>query len=257
MGYNPQHEEVERIAAYDPNKTYYSAPIPPTYPQGYQQGYQQPPYGQQQYQQPYPAQPYQQQYPPQPVYQQPYNPYQQGYNNPYAQPPRPQPVYLYGAPNNNTTFRWLGIIMAIAAAAITLVTLFVIPIGNTGLSLFSMGFEENGAILLIFTILALVLGVIGILMPALALVSGVSIIGTVILIYTNIQYQSDFNLESLMVFILVAIVIIVLGLIASTFMNKYVRSNVRGVSMFQCCIMTWTGVKMPQANPDPYQQYRY
>ena len=34
-----------------------------------------------------------------------------------------------------------------------------------------------------------------------------------------------------------------LGITASMVMGKYVRSNVRNVSMFQCNLFTWTGIR--------------
>ena len=56
--------------------------------------------------------------------------------------------------------------------------------------------------------------------------------------------------------LVLGIVAIALGVIASLVMNKYVRSNVRNVTMFQCSLFTWIGIRDPvnKQPENPYQQ---
>ena len=245
LGYNPNAgQEIERLGPYNPNANYY---VPPAQQYGQQQPFQQP------YQQPYQQQPGQQQYMQQPYQQQQYPPAPYQQFNPYGG--RPQPFYLQGAPNNNTNLRWIAIILAIATLAVTLVSLFVIPIDDSGTTLLGLGLDDPDAmVVLVFVIISLVIGIVGVFIPIFSIVTGVCVIATVALLFTNEGYSFDTSV--LFIFVGVSVVIMVLGLIASLFMNKYVRSNVRNVTMFDCCMMTWKGVRLP-VQQQPLQQYRY
>jgi len=234
MGYAPvENREVERIGPYNPNANYY---VPPQqYHPQYQQ-YQQPP----------------QQYPPQqyPQYQQQYQ--QQGYGQyppmgqyPPQQKQAPQPVYLYGAPNNNANLRMTAIILSIATLVVAIVTLCGVPTdnGDFGTTLMALGLGPDAAVLLVFVILTILIGIVGVLIPIFSIVTGVAIMGCLTLVLTNSAYHV--GLVSMIIFLVLALLVILLGLFTSLMMNKYVRSNVRNVTMFQCCLMTWKGIKLP------------
>lgn len=292
MGNNPTvNNEVERIGAYDSNANYYSAAAAPVQQQQQQQ-YQQPAYDQQPYQQqqpyqeaqqPYQQQPYQQQQDP---YQQQYQ--QQGYQQPYQQaPPQPayqQPVYgqqpyqqpqygaqpgqklpmafLYGAPNNNKNFRFIGMAVSLAAFVMTVVAICAIgliknPETDSLQTLISFGLNDsNGLFILVFSILSILIGVVSIIIPMFSVVSGVCTILTAALPMINKGLAPYVNDGNFVLIIVLGIAAIVLGIAASFIMNKYVRSNVQHVTMFQCSLFTWIGIRMPQTNQmqEPYQQ---
>ncbi len=261
MGYIPTMDtEIERIRPYDPNANYYVPPQPP------QQNYQQQQPYQQQYmpQQQYPPQQGYQQYPPA-VYpgqqQQQYPP--QGYQGYPQYPPqqypgqrqREPPFYLYGAPNNQISFRWIAIILSIATLVMTILTLTIIPVTEND-SLIGIGLGEDGLYVLIFCIMTIVIGILSLLVPLFNIVTGVCVIGTITLIFTNSGFAVTDT--TLILFILMGVVIMVLGLVSSLLMTKYVRSNVRNVTMFECSLWTWIGIKMPQDQyQQQYQQYQY
>ena len=258
MNYEPPvEEEIERIGAYDPNKNYNIPPAQPYQQQAPygqpQQPYQQPPYGQNPYQQQAPygqpyqqAPPYGQQYPYPP--QQPYGAYPGQQKQPIA--------YLPGCPDNNKNFRFISIILAFAALVVTVVALFAIPMDGADMAttLFGIGVAEDGLPVLVFAIVSLVIAAVGIFLPIVSIVTGVCVICTAALILTGTGFVGlDANVPLV---IGLGAVVIVLGLVSSLLMNKYVRSNVRNVTMFQCSLFTWKGIPAPNNQPGqmPYQQ---
>jgi len=258
MGYTPtmDNHEIERIGAYDPNVNYYIAPKPvhtevsyqqPPAPQQFgQPPYQQPPmqgqYGQPQYQQ----QGYQYN---QGQYQQPpmQGQYGAGYA-PYGAPRSREPVYLYGAPNNKKGLRFVSIIMAIAALAVTMVSIFVLPadMHSSDTTLFSLGMAKDGIAVLIFAMVSVALAIISLFIPMFSIVSGVCVIATAAIVELKIGISFAMDQTAFILFIVLAVVIMILGIIASMLMGKYVRSNVRNVSLFQCCVLTWKGIRIPE-----------
>jgi hypothetical protein len=283
FGFNQGPAEIERIGAYDPNVNYPAPPMPGQAPQYQQQpyGYQQQPYQdqaqqyQQQaygYQQPYqqipgqPQQPYQEgqqyqqlQYQQQYPGQQPYG-YQQPYQQPYQQQYQQQRqlTYLYGAPNNASSARMASIAMAIVTLAMTIITLVAIPVNWSDFGTTLIGIGMNHGAVLAFAIVSLVIGVIGLMVPLFSVVSGVCIIATAFL--AKDLPNSIFTNETLIIYVALAVIVMILGLIASMLMMKYVRFNVRGVNMFQCCLFTWKGIPMPPGYSQGYQQqqqYKY
>ena len=261
FGFNQNPAEVERIGAYDPNANY---SIPPTPGMMYQQ---QPQYQQQpipgQPQQPY-QQPYQQPFPEQGQYQQPYpgqQPYQQygyqQYQQPYYGQQGPQIAYLNGAPNNAKQLRLISIIMSVVTMVMTIVTLVAIPVNWSDFGTSLIGIGMNHGAVLAFAIISLIIGVIGLLIPLFSVVSGVCIIATAFL--AGGLPDTIFGNETLIIYVALAVVVMVLGFLTSMLMVKYIRCNVRGVNMFQCCLFTWKGIPMSQGQyQQPYQnQYRY
>lgn len=274
MGYNPtMNNEVERIPAYNPNANYYNQ-APPVQ----QQYQQQPPYGQPYQQQPFqpPAQQYQQpQYDPS-YQQQPYGqsyqqqqyaaPMQQQWQPPYGQPypqqsGRGKMVFLQGSPNNNTNLRYVGIGLSIAAFVLTIVALAAINVIDSK-SLISFGLDKDGQIMiLVFSIVAIVVGVASILVPMFTVVSGVCVIMTdaLLKISNNLAATHTIDDGGFAIIIVLAALVMVLGIASSFVMGKYVRSNVRNVTMFQCNLFTWTGIKGSQRDQvqTPYQRPPY
>ncbi len=229
----PGNPEVERIGAYNPNVNYNIPNQPPQ-----QQYNQQQQYGQQQYNQ---------------------GQYQGQQYGQYQQPQDSSVIYMYGAPNNNVNFRWLGIILAVVSLAMVFVSLVAIPadMSDMGNTLLSLGLGENGLFILIFVIICIVIGIIGLLIPLFNIVTGVCIIATGALVMTNSGFSDNITTAGFLVIVAMALIVIVTGLLAAMFMSKYVRSNVRNVNMLQCCLWSWMRIHMPQNIPDQYQQYQY
>ena len=269
-GYSPvMSNEIERIGAYDPNVNYY---VPPQahqeqrlYQPPYEQQYppQQPQYGQQYQQPPVPAPQqqmppqqnyHQQQYPQQPQYQQ----IAQYQHSQYAAMGYPQqqygkskePVYLYGAPNNSKGARYAGMVLPIVGLILVLVAMFVIPTGKNAAdsTLFSLGTSDVGLPILIFVIMSIAMGVVSVITPIFSVVSGVCVIATAAIVHLKVvpQLPATMDVNTFIMFIGIAVGVMIIGILATVMMNKYVRSNVRNVTMFQCCIMSWKGVRVPE-----------
>ena len=300
MGQTPVNNEVERIAAYNPQKNYNAAASPvPQVQQQPQLDQQQPQYGQQPYQQPaeqYQQQPYQQesaqnpyqqpyqqqpqygqqqpqygqqQYQQQPPYgqqpqynQQPYQPYgQPQYGQPYGQPAAAGMMVMDSSMGTNKNLRFIGMGLAIAAFVVTIVALCAIGVitpkdSDSLQSLISFGLSSEGTVVLVFAILSIVIGVASIIIPMFFVVSGVCTILTAALPMINEGLKLYVDNTGFTLVLVLGIVVIALGVIASLVMNKYVRSNVRNVTMFQCSLFTWIGIRdSANKQPDnPYQQ---
>jgi len=228
---NRDDGEVARIGAYRaPEERAYIPPAP-----------QQPPaYQQQQYQQP-PAQ----QYPPYPPYPPPYYPYQNQRPPMYRSRMPSEPKYLDGAPGNNIKFRWISMILSVAAFALVLVALFGIGFGPAGHSynLFGIGFEDGAIMALILSVMGLVIGIGSIIFPILNIPTGLFIIGAAAVACSNNEYCPDGM--TLVIFVALGLAVMILGLFATKFVKDYVHSNVRNISLFQCCLMNWLGIRLP------------
>jgi len=259
----PGNPEVERIGAYNPNVNYNIPNQPPQQQYNQQQQYGQQQYNQGQYQSQQYGQYQQPQYGQRPPYQQQqYGQQQYNQGQQYGQYQQPQDssvIYMYGAPNNNVNFRWLGIILAVVSLAMVFVSLVAIPadMSDMGNTLLSLGLGENGLFILIFVIICIVIGIIGLLIPLFNIVTGVCIIATGALVMTNSGFSDNITTAGFLVIVAMALIVIVTGLLAAMFMSKYVRSNVRNVNMLQCCLWSWMRIRMPQNIPDQYQQYQY
>ena len=172
-------------------------------------------------------------------------------------------VYLYGAPNNNKNLRFIGMILSIAAFALTVVAVCAIgiikdPETDAIQTLISFGLNDsNGMFILVFSILTIVIGVASIIIPMFSVVSGVCAIltGALPMISTGDLPQCVVN-SGFYTILALGIAAIVLGVAASFVMNKYVRSNVQNVTMFQCSLFTWMGIRVPadRMAQNPYQQ---
>lgn len=208
----------------------------PPQQQGY---YQQPPMQQQQ---PYQQQPYQQPY--QQQYQQPPQGYYQ--QQPYGMPPQQQgPKYGYPTINKNTDmYRWIGIALAVATLVMTILTIFVIPTvtvtnGSSQVTLWDFAAnDKDGFTALLLLGMTVAFGVVSLLVPLFSVVCTVSLVLSSMMMYLNemITVTSD-----LLIIIVLGAVIAVVGLLASVCMKMYIKGKASGVSLFQCCIKTWTG----------------
>jgi len=227
---NRDDGEIARIGAYRPEEE--RAYIPPAPEQA-------PAYQQQQY----PPQPPMQQYPPYPPYPPAYYPYQRP--PAYRQRVAPEPQYIEGAPNNNLNFRWISMGLSVAAFAVTLIALFGIGFGTAGHSynLFGVGFEDGATMALILSIMGLVFGIASIIVPILNIPTGLFIMGAAAVACSNSEYCPDSM--TLVIFVAIAIVVMLLGFIATRFVKQYVYSNVRNITLLQCCLMNWLGIRLP------------
>jgi len=187
---------------------------------------------------------------------------------PYGAAPYPnQPgqkvpmTYLYGAPNNNKNLRFVGMVMSIGAFVMTVVAICAIGLINNPdtdslQTLISFGIgDKNGLFILIFGILSIGIGVVSIFIPMFSVVSGVCTILTAALPMINKGLAPYVDNGNFILIIVLGVAAIVLGVAASLVMNKYVRSNVQHVTMFQCSLFTWMGIRVPaNMQQDPYQQ---
>lgn len=193
-------DDVERIAAYNPDKVY---PAPQNQP---------------------PAQ------------------------QPMAQPPAPMNynmppiVNTRGPMRYNPKGRAFGIMFSVLALVVTIVSLFAIPIDfeSFDTTLLRVGMMEGQTTILILTFVTLAIGVIALLEPILTFASGVCLMVTAYLVFSDATLM--LTTPGLIVFILLAIDVIALGFVATVFMRKFVNNNVRGVNFIKACYLAWTGI---------------
>ena len=198
-------EEVERIGAYDPNKTYPAAQVPP------QQPVQQPPM------QAYPLQPPQTRV-------------------------RPR---LTAPTNYNPKGRGFGIILSVVSLIVTIVSLFAIPanFATFDTTFLRIGMMEGETTILIMTFVTLAIAIVALLEPIFSIGSGICLIITAYLVYSEEIFKIlSLGTPGFIVFILLAIDIIVLGFVAMVFMRKFVNNNIKGINMFKACYLAWTGI---------------
>ncbi len=144
--------------------------------------------------------------------------------------------------------RYGGIILAILAFGLTAALLFIIPLNVTGwdtsTTLYNLAVNGTAKDLAIigFVIAALAIGIFSIIVPIFSLVSGATIISIVVALYYKHASTIGMNFNSLLIILGLGIVVILLGVIASVMMSKYVRSIKGGVSMFSSCLFSWIGV---------------
>ncbi|AMK13564.1 hypothetical protein AUP07_0510 [methanogenic archaeon mixed culture ISO4-G1] len=197
-------EEVERIGAYDPNKDY---SIPPQ-------------------QQPPAQQPPQQPYPPM-------------YGAPLLKPTRGKiPVVTMYDPRG----RKMGIMFSIAALAVSLITLFAIPMDFASLdnTIFRIGLMEGNTTVLVLVLLTLALAVIALLEPVFAAGTAICLIVTgYVMLKDNLVF---FGAPEFAVVLLIALDVAALGIVAMVFMRKFVMNNIHETNLFKACYLAWTGI---------------
>ena len=161
-------------------------------------------------------------------------------------------MYLSGAPNNRKNLRFIAIGLSLATLAMVLAALFAVPMSTTGKSLIFASFDYMEVLL--FVMLALIFGFVGIIVPMFATITGVCLIGSSLLLVAK-----DIPMDaSIFIVIVLAIVSAIIGLVASACAKGYARANVRNVTTLQYNIYTWTGVRIPDENEQQFQQrYRY
>jgi len=156
--------------------------------------------------------------------------------------------YLNGCPNNNKNFRFIGMGTAVVAFVFLILGLTVFSLSGNGInygSILSIGLGENGTIVLVFAIITLLIGIIAVLIPIFNVISGISLIGSLMLILMNTAVYPTIDSTSMILIIAMAVLSIAMGVLSSVFMMKYVRSNARNVTMMQCSVMAWMGPKKP------------
>jgi len=152
------------------------------------------------------------------------------------------------AANPRNGMRYGGIILALIAFGLTAALLFIIPLNVTGwdtsTTLYNLAVNGTAKDLAIigFVIAALAIGIFSIIVPVFSLVSGATVISIVVALYYKHASTIGMDFNSLLIILGLGIVVILLGVIASVMMSKYVRSVKSGVSMFSSCIFTWIGV---------------
>lgn len=155
------------------------------------------------------------------------------------------PEYKDGAPNNNVKFRWIGLAFSGISLILTMVALFAISFGTgaNNFTLFGVGMAPDATIILAFSIITLVLGIVSLFVPVLSVVTGLVLIGTALMVNSNTEYA--LNTESLVLYIVIAIAIMIIGIMASKFIGQYIGANVRNVTMFKGNLMAWLGIRLP------------
>jgi len=205
--FNASVEERARIGAYDPNMGYGAAPAPVA-----------------------------------PVPEQPAAPAE-------YQPQEPVSVYEEAPvvrPRNG--MRAGGIILAIVTLGLTVALLFLIPLNITGwnmdTTLYQLAVSGTAKDLAVigFIVAALAIGIFALIVPVFSLVSGATILAVIFALYYKYNETIAMTSNDLIIMIVLGLVVIILGVLASVMMSKYVQSVRRGVSMFSSCLFCWIGV---------------
>ena len=138
--------------------------------------------------------------------------------------------------------RSFAIILSICALAITIVTLFAIPVDfeNFDKTILRVGMNDQ-AVILAMTFITLAIGIVALIEPLMTVVSGICLISTAALIFTA-DPTLGMSTPGMIVFVLLAIDIIALGVVSMIFMKKFIDSNIQDVPIFKACWFTWTGI---------------
>lgn len=167
---------------------------------------------------------------------------------PLAQAPQ-QPVQPVEASDDETvkeynpSGRRFAIILSIVALALTVVSLFAIPLDfeDFNMTLLRIGMMPGQTTVLILTFLTLVIALFAILEPLMTIASGACLVAAASMVFVQ-EGQLFFTTPGLLVFILIAVDIIVLGIVSTVFMKKFVGNNLEGIPLFRACYLTWTGI---------------
>ncbi len=165
------------------------------------------------------------------------------------QPPMYPPAPMPPAPKKelqegeyNPKGRRFGIILAIVALGITLVSLFAIPLDFSDFdnTILRYGMDDGGSAILIMTFVTLAVAIIALLEPLFSIGSGICMIITAYLVFAT--ESSILETPGMIVFILLAIDVMVLGIVATIFMKSFVNNNIKDVNLFRACYLAWTGI---------------
>ena len=153
--------------------------------------------------------------------------------------------FLPGCPDNNKKFRMIGMGVAVVSFIFIIVGLVAIQISGGGESLgsiLSISLGDGGTVILVFAIITILVALIAILIPIFSVISGISLIASLCLILMNTARYPSVSMSSIIIIAVIAILAMAAGIVASTFMAKYARSNVRNVTLMQCSVISWLGV---------------
>jgi len=229
MGIRRDSMEVERIGAYNPNRQYNAPMMQPSQRPQYQQQY-------------VPIPPVQQQMPP---VQQPVPLVQQV--QPYAPVP-PEPKEKEEKDQDAKEYKPFGrrpaIILSIVAFAFTMVSLFALPLDFTSFdtTMLRIGMMDGQTTIMAMTIITMVIAIVALLLPFMSVLSGILVMATAFMAY-GIEGLFDFPTGiGCAVFVLLTLDIIVLGVVSTIFMKKFIGNNLEDISILRACYLTWTGI---------------
>ena len=151
--------------------------------------------------------------------------------------------YMEGCPNNFIKFRFIGMGISVAAFILILLAMTAVDLSGYG-SIFSIGTGERGTMVLVLCILILLVSIVSILIPVFYIVSGITLMGTLLLVLMNSSVYPHIGTTSILLVILLSLVSMLLGVVSSVIMARYVRANARNITLFQSSILAWTGFRL-------------
>jgi hypothetical protein len=141
--------------------------------------------------------------------------------------------------------RRFAIILSVSAMALTIVALFALPLDFNSFdrTLLRVGMMGGETVVMALTIVALVVGLISLIMPMCNVVTGALLVAASYMAYNDLPALfGHLSSPGFIVFILLAVYIIVLGMVSTLFMKKFIDNNADGVPLFKACYLTWTGI---------------
>ncbi len=141
--------------------------------------------------------------------------------------------------------RSFAIILSVSALTITLVALFALPLDFNSFdrTLLRVGLLDGEATVMALAIVTLVAALVSLIMPMFNVFTGILLIVASFMAY-NDKTDLFFQLSSpgFIVFVLLAVYVIVLGVVSTIFMKRFIDNNMDGVPVFRACYLTWTGI---------------
>ena len=209
LGIRREAAEVERIAPFDQNKLYAAPAVPAT----------------QQEQAPAPGfAPM----PPVPVQQQ--NEELSGHS---------------ASSDYDPSGRSFAILLSVSALAITLVALFALPLDFNSFdnTLLRVAILDGETTVMALVIVTLVVSLVSLIMPMFNVVTGALLITASYMAYNDLTDMFiQLSSPGFIVYVLLAVYVIVLGVVSTIFMKRFIDHNIDGVPVFRACYLTWTGI---------------
>lgn len=141
--------------------------------------------------------------------------------------------------------RRFAIILSVSALAITLVALFALPMDFNSFdnTLLRVGLMDGETTVMALVIVTLVISLVSLIMPLFNVLSGILLIVASFMAYNDMTALfSQLSSPGFIVFILLAVYVIILGVVSTIFMKRFIDNNVGGVPLFRACYLTWTGI---------------
>ncbi len=152
----------------------------------------------------------------------------------------------YGSQGDyDSSGRSFAILLSVSALAITLVALFALPLDFDSFdnTLLRVAMIDGETTVMALVIVTLVVGLVSLIMPMFNVVTGALLIVSSYMAYNDLVDKFlQLSSPGFIVYVLLAVYVIVLGVVSTIFMKRFINHNINGVPVFRACYLTWTGI---------------